>query len=137
MTAKRISVKIRELKIFMAKTKTQNKKTKTKKEALKAAVIFLGGQQFLAREGEEFLVDFLKGKKDIKLKPYLVIDNKKIFIGKPEVKDYTCKLKVLKDQVKGRKKMVFKYKPKTGYHRKKGSRAVYSLVKVESIKKSK
>ncbi|MCD6195059.1 50S ribosomal protein L21 [bacterium] len=121
----------------MAKTKTQNKTSQSQKKKLKVAVIFLSGQQFLIKEGEEFLVDYLKGKKSLKIKPYLVVDGNKVLIGKPEVRSYVCHLKVVESELKGEKKIAFKYKPKTGYHRKKGVRTLYSLVRVESIKQGK
>ena len=105
-----------------------------KKKGETLAVIEVGGQQFLVREGEEFLVDKLS-QKTLTLTPYLVITPTKIEVGTPEVKGYKCKLEVLEPEVKGEKKIVFKYRPKTGYHRKKGARPIYSLVKVTSIAK--
>jgi len=95
------------------------------------AVIELGGKQYLVKEGEEFLVDKIDVK-NLKIRPYLVILENKVLIGKPEVKNYICEVKVLK-QVKSKKKIAFKYKPKTGYHRKKGSRTIYSFVRIEKI----
>jgi len=110
-------------------------KTNTKKEEI-FAIVKIGGKQYKVAEGNEFLVDFINVQK-ISLKPYLVVDGEKTFIGKPEVKEYNCDIEVVKSRVKGEKKMIFRYKPKTGYHSKKGPRALYTLIKINNIKKSK
>jgi len=100
------------------------------------AVVCLGGKQYLVKEGDEFLVDYLRDK-ELKIKPYLVIDKEEISLGKPEVEDYLCEIRVLDSKIKGEKKIVFKYRPKTGYHRKRGVRALYSHIKINKIKKIK
>ncbi len=120
----------------MARAQTKKSQT-TEEPKLKMAVIPLAGQQFLVKEKEEFLVDYLKGKKSLKVRPYLVVSGKQVLVGQPEVKSYVCQLKVIEPEVKGEKKIVFKYRPKTGYHRKKGARPLYSLVRVEKIGKEK
>jgi large subunit ribosomal protein L21 len=110
-------------------------KIKTASEKI-FAVVKIGGGQFKVVEGDEFLVDHQSTKK-LSLKPFLVVEGKKIIIGQPEVAGYTCEIEVIEQEVKGEKKMVFRYKPKTGYHRKKGPRALYSKIKIVKIKKIK
>lgn len=100
------------------------------------AVIKIGSLQFKVFENDEFLVDHLKEAK-LSLKPLIVVNDNKIEIGKPEVANWICDLEVIDQEVKGKKKMVFHYKPKTGYHRKKGPRALYSRIKIVGIKKIK
>jgi large subunit ribosomal protein L21 len=109
--------------------------TKTTSEKL-FAIVKIGSLQFKVAVNDEFLVDHLKETK-LSLKPLLVVENDKIEIGKPEVAGWTCNLEVVDQEVKGDKKIVFRYKPKTGYHRKKGPRALYSRIKIVSIKKVK
>ncbi|MDD3774259.1 MAG: 50S ribosomal protein L21 [Patescibacteria group bacterium] len=110
-------------------------KVKTNAEDL-FAVVKIGGLQFKVVKNDQFLVDHLKDTK-LSLKPLLVATKDKVEIGKPEVTDWVCELEVIDQEVKGDKKMVFRYKPKTGYHRKKGPRALYSRIKIVDIKKVK
>jgi large subunit ribosomal protein L21 len=100
------------------------------------AVVKIGASQFKVTEGDEFLVDHQLDKK-LSIKPYLVVDGETTLVGDPEVKDYSCEIEIIESEVKGDKKMTFRYKPKTGYHRKKGPRALYSRIKVVKIKKTK
>jgi len=110
-------------------------KTKTTSEKI-FAVVKIGSGQFRVTEGEEFLVDH-QSTKNISLKPYLVVDGEKTLVGQPEVANYSCEIEIIEPEVKGDKKMTFRYKPKTGYHRKKGPRALYSRIKIVKIKKTK
>jgi len=112
----------------MPKSKAKNKEI--------LAVIPISGQQFLVKEKEEFSVDHLN-LKNIKIKPYLIIKEKEVLVGKPEVKNYICEIKVVEPIVKGEKKIAFKFHSKTGYHKKKGFRPLYSQIRIEKIKKIK
>lgn len=63
----------------------------------------------------------------------LVEKNKKVEIGAPFVKDAQVVGKVL-TQGKGEKLIIFKYKPKKRFHRKKGHRQLFTEVEIKEIK---
>ncbi len=98
----------------------------------KYAVIRIKGNQYQVTEGEEILVDKLADKK-IEAEVLLLVDKKKIKIGKPIVKGVKVKLKVLKEEEKGKKLYVQKFKAKSRYRRKYGFRPVYTRLLVEKI----
>ncbi len=75
-----------------------------------------------AQEGEEVIFD----------KVLLVEGKGGIMIGKPLVEGVKVKAKVL-EQGKGKKVIVFRYRPKTRYKKKKGHRQPYTKVKIEEI----
>ena len=98
----------------------------------KYAIIQINGNQHKVTEGEEILVDKLK---DTKLNPeiLLLVNGKKVTVGKPYIKKAKVKLKVLKPEEKGKKLYVYKFKAKSRYRRKYGFRHHYSRVLVEKI----
>lgn len=74
------------------------------------------------KEGEEVIFDQV-----------LLLENEgKVEIGTPLVKDAKVTAKVLK-QGKGKKLIVFKYKAKKRYHRKKGHRQPFTEVEIVKI----
>ena len=101
---------------------------------MKYAVIRSGGKQYKVTEGQTLAVERLAVEKD---KPVdfddvlLLVDDGKAKIGQP-VLDEKVRAKVV-DQIKGEKIDVFKYKAKTGYHRKIGHRQQLTKVLVEKI----
>jgi large subunit ribosomal protein L21 len=102
---------------------------------MKYAVIEHGGKQYIAREGEAFEVDrmHLDTGKPVFFKDVLmVVDGKKVHIGKPHVSGASVKGKV-EEHTKGRKILVFKYKPKERYRRRIGHRQQYTRVVIDSI----
>jgi len=98
---------------------------------MKYAVIKLQGRQYKVEEGEEILVDKLE---DAKVSPevLLVVNDKKVKIGKPVVKDTKVKIKVMGEE-KGEKVTVLKFKAKSRYHRKMGFRPQYTRLLIEKI----
>ena len=73
------------------------------------AIIATGGKQYKVAEG------------DIKL-----------VVGTPTVEGATVTASVIGDG-KGKKVIVYKYKRKTGYHKKNGHRQQYTAVKIDKI----
>ncbi len=63
----------------------------------------------------------------------LVVDDKKVKIGSPQVKAAKVKLKVVKEEEKGKKVTITKYKAKSRYRRKMGFRPKYTRLLVEKI----
>lgn len=98
---------------------------------MKYAVIKYQGHQYKVVEGSEILVDKLLGKSEPQV--LLVVDDGKVKIGKPTVKETKVKIKVLAEAEKGEKLDIFKFKAKSRYRRKTGFRPVYSKVLIEKI----
>ena len=97
---------------------------------MKYAVIALSGHQYRVAEGQKITVD----KTDnIEPEVLLLVDDKKVQVGKPVLDKVSVKLKKLDDK-KGPKIDVFKYKAKSRYRRHIGFRPSNSTMLVESIK---
>jgi large subunit ribosomal protein L21 len=99
---------------------------------MKYAVVKIKGQQYKVSEGDEILVDKLgTDKPDVKV--FLIVDEKGVKIGKPEVKGAKVKMKILEAEEKGKKLYVQTFKAKSRYRRKIGFRPMYSRLLVEKI----
>lgn len=103
---------------------------------MKFAVVKIGGHQYIAKEGDNILIDKIKEfeqKKELELKDILLVkDNGKIYIGKPLLKNFKIKAKNLGIE-KGKKIIVFKMKPKKRYKKKQGHRQKHLKIKIEKI----
>lgn len=99
---------------------------------MKYAIIKIKGQQHKVSEGDEILVGKLGNDKP-EAQVLLVVDDKKVKIGKPEVKDAKVKIKILEKEEKGKKLYVQTFKAKSRYRRKIGFRPVYSRLLIEKI----
>jgi large subunit ribosomal protein L21 len=99
------------------------------------AVIKTGGKQYIVKEGDVLDIEKLEsdGSNVVFDQVLLVADEKKAVIGQPLVKGATVSAAVLVTAAKGDKKMVFRYKSKTRYHKKKGHRQMYTKVKIDKI----
>ena len=62
----------------------------------------------------------------------LAVNNGELKIGCPTVDGATVSATVVKEG-KGKKVIVYKYKSKTGYHKKNGHRQLFTQVKIEKI----
>jgi len=98
------------------------------------AVIKTGGKQYIVQEGDELVVEKLVSddKKITFDEVLLVADDATAKVGQPFVNGATVKASVV-DEGKGEKKMVFRYKNKTRYKKKKGHRQPFTKVKIEKI----
>ncbi|MBN2879181.1 MAG: 50S ribosomal protein L21 [Clostridia bacterium] len=99
------------------------------------AIIASGGKQHKVSVGETVYVeklDVAEGKK-VSFDTLMYSDGKKVQIGTPLVKGVTVEGKVLK-QVRGKKVIVFKYKPKKNIRKKQGHRQNYTAVEITGIK---
>jgi large subunit ribosomal protein L21 len=98
----------------------------------KYAVIRIKGKQYKVSEGDEILIDRL-GQAKAEAEVLLVVEGGKIQVGKPLLKGVKVKLKVLKDEEKGKKVTVTKFKAKSRYRRKYGFRPLYTRLLIEKI----
>ncbi len=99
------------------------------------AVIRTGGKQYLVQPGDKIQIEKLNKKQgaEITFSDVLLVDkNRKLDIGTPKVKGAKVVGKVLK-QGKGDKVIVFKYKPKKRYKKKKGHRQPFTEVEITKI----
>lgn len=102
------------------------------------AVIKTGGKQYIVTPGEKIKIEKLEKKEgsEITFNEVLLLEKgKKIEIGEPLVKEAKVIGKVLK-QGKGKKVIIFKYKPKKRYKVKKGHRQPFTEVEILKIETS-
>lgn len=98
------------------------------------AFIKTGGKQVKVEVGQEIYVEKLDVEVDetVTFNEVLLVGGEKTIVGKPLVEGATVEAKVLK-QGKGKKIIVYKYRPKTNYKKKQGHRQLYTKLLVEAI----
>ncbi len=97
------------------------------------AVIRINKAQYKVTEGEEILVDKLPEDDKLEAEVLLVRTDSETKVGDPVVAGAKVTLKRLTEE-KGVKIHVFKYKSKSRYRKKIGSRAKFTKLLVEKIK---
>lgn len=98
------------------------------------AVIATGGKQYTVKEGDVIRVEKLgvAAGETVTFDQVLFVNNGAAVIGNPTVEGATVTASVVKEG-KGKKVIVYKYKRKTGYHKKNGHRQLYTQVKIDKI----
>lgn len=99
------------------------------------AVIQTGGKQYKVSPGQKLKVEKLDAPEGAAVhfdEVLLVADGEKIAIGMPVVKGAKVEATVL-TQGRDRKKIVFKYHPKSRYRKKKGHRQPFTEVEIIKI----
>ena len=99
------------------------------------AVIKTGGKQYKVKEGDKLTVEKLEAKVGDKIKfeqVLLVAENDDVKIGTPFIKGAFVEAEVL-EQKKGPKVIIFKYKPKKRYKKKRGHRQPQTVVEIKGI----
>ena len=98
------------------------------------AIIATGGKQYKVSEGDIIKVEKLGAEAGTTytFDQVLAVSNDGLKIGNPVVEGASVEPSVLGDG-KAKKVVVYKYKPKTGYHKKNGHRQQYTAVKIEKI----
>ena len=100
------------------------------------AIIESCGKQYKVTEGDVVFFEKLdaeEGKKVTFDSVVLVSDDKKVQVGAPYVKGVKVEGKVVAHG-KGKKIIVYKYKPKKNYRRTQGHRQPYTKVEITKIK---
>jgi large subunit ribosomal protein L21 len=97
------------------------------------AIIATGGKQYKVSEGDIIRVEKLDAEAgaEVTFDNVIAVSSDKLMVGK-DVSDATVTATVM-DQGRGKKVVVYKYKRKTGYHKKNGHRQAYTQVKIEKI----
>jgi len=97
------------------------------------AVIKTGGKQYKISEGDVLNIEKLEISSDeVVFNEVLLVVNGKVTVGKPFISGAKVTAKVL-EQGRADKKMVFRYKPKTRYKKKKGHRQPYTKIQILKI----
>lgn len=99
------------------------------------AIIETGGKQYKVAEGDTLFIEKLPAEAGDAVtfrKVLAVIDGDKLTVGTPVVEGAKVDASVVKNG-RGKKVIVFKYKPKKGYRRKQGHRQPYTKVQIEKI----
>ena len=99
------------------------------------AVVVTGGKQYKVSEGDVIFVEKLgvaAGESYVFDKVMAVSKDDAMTIGAPYVEGAKVEATVLKN-ARNKKIIVYKYKPKKGYHKKQGHRQYFTKVKIESI----
>ena len=99
------------------------------------AIIETGGKQYKVAEGDTLFIEKLPveaGEAVTFDKVLAVIDGENVTVGTPVVEGDKVDASVVKNG-KGKKIIVFKYKPKKGYRRKQGHRQPYTKVTIGKI----
>ncbi len=100
------------------------------------AIINIKGFDFKVEKGMRLLVPYL-GKKagdSVIFDTVSVLKkDKKIDIGSPYIDNVSVEAKII-DEKKSKKVVVFKYKKRKNYRRKKGHRELYSEIEIVDIK---
>jgi len=99
------------------------------------AIIDSGGKQYRVTPGQTIKVDRLAVEDGSQVefdRVLLVADQEKVTIGKPLIEGASVKAEAVREE-KGKKIIVFKYKPKVRYRRKKGHRQLYTRLAIKEI----
>ncbi len=97
------------------------------------AIIATGGKQYKVAEGDIINVEKLgvEAGETVTFDQVLAVSNDGLKVG-ADVSGATVTGSVIRNG-KGKKVIVYKYKRKTGYHKKAGHRQQYTQVKIEKI----
>jgi len=97
------------------------------------AIIATGGKQYKVSEGDIIKVEKLDVEEgaSVTFDQVIAVSDKDLKVG-ADVASATVEATV-EEQGKGKKVIVYKYKRKTGYHKKNGHRQAYTKVKINKI----
>ena len=97
------------------------------------AIIATGGKQYKVSEGDIIKVEKLnvEAGNTVTFDQVIAVSDNTLKVGE-EVANATVSATVM-EQGRGKKVIVYKYKRKTGYHKKNGHRQAYTQVKIDKI----
>ena len=98
------------------------------------AIIATGGKQYKVAEGDVIRVENLgvEAGQTYNYDQVLAVNKGEMIIGTPTVAGATVSATVM-GEGRAKKVIVYKYKRKTGYHKKNGHRQSYTELKIEKI----
>ena len=97
------------------------------------AIIATGGKQYKVSEGDVIKVEKIDAEagSTVSFDQVIAVSDGTLKVGE-EVANATVSATVM-EQGRGKKVIVYKYKRKTGYHKKNGHRQAYTQVKIAKI----
>ena len=97
------------------------------------AIIATGGKQYKVSEGDVIRVEKIDAEagSTVTFDQVVAVKDADLKVG-ADVANATVTATVM-DQGKGKKVIIYKYKRKTGYHKKNGHRQAYTEVKIDKI----
>ena len=97
------------------------------------AIIATGGKQYKVSEGDVIKVEKLgvEAGDTVTFDQVLAVSDKKLLVGEDVAKASVSATVV--DNGRGKKVIVYRYKRKSGYHKKNGHRQAYTQVKIDKI----
>jgi large subunit ribosomal protein L21 len=97
------------------------------------AIIATGGKQYKVSEGDVIKVEKLDAEvgNTVTFDEVIAVSNGSLKVG-ADVSSASVSATVM-EQGRGKKVIVYKYKRKTGYHKKNGHRQAYTQVKIDKI----
>ena len=98
------------------------------------AIIATGGKQYKDQEGDVIKVEKLgvEAGAEVTFDQVLLVGDGEVKVGTPTVEGASVKATVVAEG-KSKKVIVYRYKRKTGYHKKNGHRQPYTQVKIDKI----
>jgi len=104
------------------------------RRCLMYAIIATGGKQYKVAEGDIIRVEKLGAEagETVTFDQVLVVNNGELVVGDPTVKGATVSASVIAEG-KAKKVIVYRYKNKSGYHKKNGHRQAFTQVKIDKI----
>ena len=98
------------------------------------AIIATGGKQYKVSEGDIIKIEKLDVEpgNTVSFDQVIAVSDGTLKVGEDVAKASVSA--TVMEQGKGKKVIVYKYKRKTGYHKKNGHRQAYTQVKIDKIK---
>jgi len=100
------------------------------------AVISTGGKQYKVSQGETVRVEKITGEVGAPIsfdRVLMFSDGQTVKVGQPTLADVSVTGRIV-EQAKAKKVIVFKYKRRKRYRRKRGHRQQYTALKIDTIK---
>ena len=99
------------------------------------AIIATGGKQYKVSEGDIITIEKLGANavEEVVFDQVLAVKGEDALkVGTPTVEGASVKAEVI-GEGRAKKVIVYRYKPKTGYHKKNGHRQAYTKIKISAI----
>ena len=100
------------------------------------AIIATGGKQYKVSEGDIITIEKLGANagEEVVFDQVLAVSDDKLVVGQPTVAGATVTADVI-EEGRAKKVIVYKYKRKSGYHKRNGHRQSYTKVQIKAINK--
>ena len=98
------------------------------------AILATGGKQYKVSEGDIITIEKLgvEAGETVTFDQILAVSDGELKVGAPTVENASVEGTVISNG-RGKKVIVYKYKRKTGYHKKQGHRQAFTRVKIDKI----